>query len=130
MHPRTRENEEEGGLALHVGASQEGERSDRKGHTRAGFAGRAQVEKDLANISKALSNATFARFVKDPCISRKDKKASMDKAVAGADETTRKLAGPYVCVCVRGGLHVYIISLSPSLSLYTHKCTFFPWELF
>ena len=91
------------------------------GHPRAGCAGRAQVEKDLANISKALSNATFARFVKDPCISRKDKKASMDKAVAGADETTRKLAGPYVCVCVRagGGARVHNLPLSVSLSLHT-----------
>jgi F0F1-type ATP synthase delta subunit len=93
------------------------------GHPRAGCAGRAQVEKDLANISKALSNATFARFVKDPCISRKDKKASMDKAVAGADETTRKLAGVYVCVCVRTRAHVYILSLARSLSLYTHTHT-------
>jgi hypothetical protein len=78
------------------------------------------VEKDLANISKALSNATFARFVKDPCISRKDKKASMDKAVAGADETTRKLAGPYVYVCVRGGgvARVQNLPLSTSVSLY------------
>ena len=73
-------------------------------------AGGAQVEKDLANISQAMSNATFARFVKDPCISRKEKGAAMAKAVASADETTRKLAGaplpaPADAVAVRLSLH-------------------------
>ena len=53
-----------------------------------------QVEQDLSNITTAMNNATFARFVKDPCISRKEKGAAMEKAVASADETTRKLAGP------------------------------------
>lgn len=39
------------------------------------------------------TNATFALFVKDPCISRKQKAATMEAATKSADETTRKLAG-------------------------------------
>ena len=72
--------------------------------------GRAQVEKDLANITQAMTNATFARFVKDPCISRKAKGDAMAQAVAGADETTRKLAGaplPASADHVAGGLPLY-----------------------
>ena len=64
------------------------------------------------------TNATFARFVKDPCISRKQKAATMEVATKSADETTRKLAGPlpptltytdikHVCSCIDGrGLRV------------------------
>merc|ERR1719183_745728 len=60
------------------------------------------VEKDLANITQAMTNATFARFVKDPCISRKAKGDAMAQAVAGADETTRKLAA---VLCENGRLN-------------------------
>ena len=52
------------------------------------------METDLSNMTAALeTNPTFARFVVDPCISRKAKGEAMEKAVASADETTRKLAG-------------------------------------
>jgi len=61
-----------------------------------------KVEQDLSNITTAMNNATFARFVKDPCISRKEKGAAMEKAVASADETTRKLAG---VLCENGRLN-------------------------
>jgi F0F1-type ATP synthase delta subunit len=54
------------------------------------------VESDLSNLTNALqTNATFARFVKDPCISRKSKNEAMAQAVASADETTRKFAGAF-----------------------------------
>jgi hypothetical protein len=42
------------------------------------------------------TNSTFSRFVRDPCISRKAKGETMAKAVASADETTRKFAGVFV----------------------------------
>ena len=62
----------------------------------------AQVEKDLANISQAMAtNETFARFVKDPCISRRTKTEAMEAATAGADETTRKMA---LVLCENGRL--------------------------
>jgi len=62
-----------------------------------------KVEQDLSNISSAMSsNQTFARFVKDPCISRKTKGEAMAAAVAGADETTRKLAA---VLCENGRLN-------------------------
>ena len=68
-----------------------------------------QVEQDLSNISSAMSsNQTFARFVKDPCISRKTKGEAMAAAVAGADETTRKLAGVLCYTYVVGVEHLCV----------------------
>merc|ERR1719183_863792 len=52
--------------------------------------------------ASALANQTFARFVKDPCISRKTKGEAMAAAVTGADETTRKLAA---VLCENGRLN-------------------------
>jgi len=53
-----------------------------------------QVEQDLNTVTEAMqTNVNFAKFVVDPCISRKKKNESMAKAMASADETTRKLVG-------------------------------------
>jgi len=53
-----------------------------------------QVEQDLSTVTEALqTNVNFAKFVGDPCISRKKKNESMALAMASADETTRKLVG-------------------------------------
>eukprot|EP00277_Geminigera_cryophila_P014483 CAMPEP_0179442182 /NCGR_PEP_ID=MMETSP0799-20121207/25673_1 /TAXON_ID=46947 /ORGANISM="Geminigera cryophila, Strain CCMP2564" /LENGTH=204 /DNA_ID=CAMNT_0021227059 /DNA_START=391 /DNA_END=1005 /DNA_ORIENTATION=+ len=62
------------------------------------------VEQDLSTVTEALqTNVNFAKFVGDPCISRKKKNESMALAMASADETTRKLVA---VLCENGRLNM------------------------